>query len=151
DDKIYELFTYVVRELVRNIFDHSGSEYFCYGSQFKPKTKEVEFVISDRGVGLQKTIPFDIEETWYGRDTTENAILKAFTPGITAASNHSYASTNYLNSGFGLAMTKNIILAAGGTMSLGTGDRTITFTHNSEAFKECSIQGTIIRVRVDLE
>src|SRR5699024_1593449 len=42
DDKIYELFTYVVRELVRNIFDHSGSEYFCYGSQFKPKTKEVE-------------------------------------------------------------------------------------------------------------
>src|SRR5699024_7665768 len=151
DEHLKELFTYVIRELIRNIFDHSNSEYFYYGSQFIPKTRNVEFVIADRGLGLKKTIPFDVEEKWYGQDTTESAIRKAFTPGISAESNHSYASQDYLNSGYGLAIIKSLILAAEGTLSLATSDKAITFTEKNQNIEECNIKGTIIRIRVDLD
>lgn len=151
DAHLKELFTYVIRELIRNIFDHSDSEYFYYGSQFIPKTRIVEFVIADRGLGLKKTIPFDVEEKWYGQDTTEIAIRKAFTPGISAESNHSYASQDYLNSGYGLAMIKSLILAAEGTLSLATSDKAVTFIEKEQNTEECNIIGTIIRIRVDLD
>lgn len=58
--------------MIRNIFDHSESEYFYYGSQYVPSQKIVEIVFSDRGVGLKETIQFNIEE-WSGLDTVENA------------------------------------------------------------------------------
>lgn len=151
DDRLSELFSYVIRELIRNIFDHSESEYFYYGSQFIPSTSIVELVIADRGLGLKHTVPFDVEERWLNKDTTEHAIIKAFTPGITAASNHAYASEDYLNSGYGLAMVKRLVLAADGILSLATSDRTITFSEDNQKFKNCEIQGTIIRIRVDLE
>ncbi|WP_062197631.1 ATP-binding protein [Massilibacterium senegalense] len=127
NDKLTSLFSYVVRELIRNIFDHSKSEYFYYGSQYLPNKKIVELVISDRGVGLKNTIPFDTEEKWLDLDTTENAIQKAFTPGVTAASNHSYAPQDYWNSGFGLAMVKSLVSAADGTLSIATSDKAITY------------------------
>jgi|SRR5699024_648035 len=151
DKRLSKLFTYVIRELIRNIFDHSEADYYYYGSQFIPSTSEVELVIADSGVGLKNTIPFNDEEKWFDKDTAENAIEKAFIPGITAESNHGYASANYLNSGFGLAMVKQLVLSAKGTLSLATSDKTITFFNNSKRSDNCNIQGTIIRIRVDLE
>lgn len=131
DKGLADLFTYVIRELIRNIFDHSESEYYFYGSQFLPKSNTVELVISDNGVGLQETIPFDAEEKYYKKNTTENAIKKAFIPGITAASNHSYASPDYMNSGFGLAMVRKLILNAEGILSLATSDKSVTFAEKT--------------------
>lgn len=150
NDKLTSLFSYVVRELIRNIFDHSESEYFYYGSQYLPNKKIVELVISDRGVGLKNTIPFDTEEKWFDLDTTENAIKKAFTPGITAASNHSYAPQDYWNSGFGLAMVKSLVSAADGTLCLATSDKAITY-NQTEEWLDCYVKGTILRLRVDLD
>src|SRR5699024_7893332 len=150
NDKLTSLFSYVVRELIRNIFDHSESEYFYYGSQYLPNKKIVELVISDRGVGLKNTIPFDTEEKWLDLDTTENAIKKAFTPGITAASNHSYAPQDYWNSGFGLAMVKSLVSAADGTLCLATADKAITYNQTEEWY-DCYIKGTVLRLRVDLD
>ncbi|MDT2823275.1 ATP-binding protein [Vagococcus lutrae] len=149
NDNITNLFSYVIRELIRNIFDHSKAEYFYYGSQYLPNRKIVELVISDRGVGLKETIPFDVEEKWLELDTAKNAIQKAFTPGITAASNHSYAPEDYWNSGFGLAMVKSLILAADGSLSLATSDKAITYNQTEEWY-DCYIKGTILRFRVDL-
>lgn len=151
DEKLKELFAYVVRELIRNIFDHSETDYFYYGSQYIPKTKEVELVIADRGVGLKNTIPFDLEEEWLNKNTTEEAIRKAFTAGITAESNHSYASIDYRNSGFGLAMVRNIISEADGILSLATSDKTVTFNNGKQQLSDCNIKGTMLRFRVDLK
>src|SRR5699024_9014493 len=102
--------------------------------------------------GLKNTIPFNDEENWFDKDTAENAIEKAFIPGITAESNHGYASANYLNSCFGLAMVKQLVLSAKGTLSLATSDKTITiFNNNRKRTDNCNIQGIINRIRVDIE
>lgn len=152
DVGMISIFRYVVRELIRNIFDHSKSEYFYYGSQYLPTSSIVEFVISDRGIGLVNTIPFDAEEIWMEKNTTEEAIIRAFTPGITAGSNHSYAHQDYMNSGFGLAIIKSVILKAGGVLSLSTSNTSVTYKNDTtEIVKNCYIEGTLLRIRVDLE
>ncbi len=151
DDKLTDLFTYVVREIIRNIFDHSKTDYFYYGSQYIPANKEVELVIADNGLGIANTIPFDLEERWYNKNTTVDAIEKAFTPGLTAASNHSYAPEDYKNSGFGLAMVKRIVESAEGNLSMATSDKSVTFVNNSTSFKSCNMPGTLIRLRVQLD
>src|SRR5699024_1507750 len=151
DKRIKKLFIYVIRELIRNIFDHSKTNYYYYGSQFIPSTNTVELVIADRGVGLKNTIPFDSEEKWFGQDTAENAIKMAFMPGVTAASNYGYVSDDYLNSGFGLAMVRSLISKADGILSVATSGKSITFANKKYRMMDCNIQGTVIRLRVDLK
>lgn len=137
-------------ELIRNIFDHSQSEYFYYGTQFTPANRKVELVISDRGLGLNKTILFDTEEKMLNQNSTENAIKKAFTPGITAYSNHSYAPEEYKNAGMGLAMVKSIVLKADGVINLATSEKSVTYFDEREVFRDCNITGTLLRIMLDL-
>lgn len=144
------LFLYVVNEIIRNIFDHSKTEYFYYASQYINYTSIVEMVISDRGVGLKETIPFDEEEKWFERDTSNAAIYKAITPGLTAGSNHGSVPQGYENSGYGLAIVKNIITSAKGTLSIASGDSSICFGEDEDQLEPCSIQGTVVRLRLDL-
>ena len=57
--KVKELFIYVVREMIRNIFDHSDTTHYYYALQSYKNSACVEVVIADSGVGLKNTIPFD--------------------------------------------------------------------------------------------
>lgn len=148
---IQDLFIYVVREIVRNIFDHSKTDHFYYASQIYPSHNEVEVVIADVGLGLVNTIPFDIEEKWHGFNTDEEAIRRAITPGITAESNHPYAPEPYKNSGYGLAMVKEILNQSNGIFCIASGEKTIKFINGREFVEPCDIGGTVIRMKVRLD
>ncbi|WP_419393177.1 ATP-binding protein [Cytobacillus praedii] len=150
DEKVVRVFTYTIREVIRNIFDHSEADNFYYASQYIPFHNVVEVVISDNGIGLVNTIPFDIEEKWMDKDTSEEAIRKALTPGLTAGSNHSYAHQDYKNSGYGLPIIKRILKASDGVLSIATGDCSITFNSHHVIVRDCNIKGTNIRMRINL-
>lgn len=151
DEGVRDLFIFVVREMIRNIFDHSQSPHYYYASQAYRANNSVEVVIADVGVGLLATIPFDVEERWFGKDTDEEAIRKALTPGISALSNHSYAPEDYKNSGYGLALVKRIIQRTDGLFSIASGTKSITFTAEEEIINNCDINGTIVRMRLQLD
>lgn len=148
--EVDELFNYVVREMIRNIFDHSNTTHYYYALQSYRYTACVEIVIADAGVGLKSTIPFDIEEVWHGHNTDEEAIIKALTPGLSALSNHSYAPEDYKNSGYGLALVKKIIQNSEGLFSIASGKKSLTATSGEEIFEDCDIKGTVIRLRINL-
>ncbi|MCJ7843626.1 ATP-binding protein [Lederbergia sp. NSJ-179] len=151
NDVVRDLFEFVVREMIRNIFDHSQTTHFYYGSQLYPTTNSVELVIADLGLGLLKTIPFDIEETWFGEPTHEDAIRKAVIPGLSALSNHAYAPEDYKNSGYGLALVKRIVERTNGHFSIASGKKTITYSLSGESVEDCDIKGTLIRMRINLD
>lgn len=150
DEDVKDLFIFVVREMIRNIFDHSQSSHYYYASQSYRTSNFVEVVIADVGVGLLATIPFDVEERWFGKDTDEEAIRKALTPGLSALSNHAYAPEDYKNSGYGLALVKRIIQCTGGLFSIASGTKSITFA-SEEIINNCDVNGTVVRMRLQLD
>lgn len=149
-EEVNELFEFVVREMVRNIFDHSKTNHFYYGSQMYPALGGVEVVIADLGEGLLKTVPFDNEDEWFKELTDEDAIRRAVIPGLTAASNHSYAPEDYKNSGYGLALVQRIIQKTDGIFSIASGEKSLTFSSEGETVDDCNIKGTLIRMRIKL-
>ncbi|MED3054937.1 hypothetical protein CON42_12380 [Bacillus thuringiensis] len=151
NDVVKDLFEFVVREMIRNIFDHSKTKHFYYGSQLYPAANSVEVVIADLGLGLLRTIPFDIEETWFDEPTHEDAIRKAMIPGLSALSNHAYAPEDYKNSGYGLALVKRIVERTNGYFSIASGKKTITYSLSGESVEDCDIKGTLIRMRINLD
>lgn len=151
EEEVIDLFIFVVREMIRNIFDHSQSLYFYYALQSYPLSNHVEVVIADVGVGVLATVPFDLEEKWYNLNTDEEALRKALTPGLSALSNHSYASEDYKNSGYGLALVKRIIQHTKGLFSIASGTKSITFTSDEELISDCDISGTIVRMKIQLD
>jgi hypothetical protein len=150
NEAVRDLFEFVVREMIRNIFDHSQTNHFYYGSQLYPAVNSVEVVIADVGLGLLKTVPFDIEDTWFDEPTHEDAIRKAMIPGLSAFSNHAYAPEDYKNSGYGLALVRRIIEKTDGVFSIASGKKAITYSLSGESVEECDIKGTLIRMRINL-
>lgn len=149
-EEVNNLFVYVVREMVRNIFDHSKTDHFYYGSQMYPALGSVEVVIADLGEGLFETVPFDMEDEWFKELTDEDAIRRAIIPGLTAASNHSYAPDDYKNSGYGLALVQRILQKTEGIFSIASGEKSLTFSSEDETVNDCNIKGTLIRMRIKL-
>lgn len=147
---IKDLFIFVIREMIRNVFDHSESEHYYYMSQLYSGADSVEVVLADLGVGLINTIPFDVEYKWFNELTDEAAIHHAILPGLTAQSNHAYAPEDYKNSGYGLALVKRIIEETGGCFAIATGKTSISFQSTGETVKECDFPGTLIRMRINL-
>lgn len=150
DDNKYRLFQYVIREIIRNVFDHSESETFCYGVQKYPKTNLIEVAISDLGVGLKETVPFDIEDMYLKKTSDRDAIHKAMEPGVSNYSNHTYAPEDYKNSGYGLTLIRKIVEKCDGKLSIATGESSLTFSNKTkEKHDECNVKGTIIRIKID--
>ncbi|MFB1050625.1 hypothetical protein [Paraliobacillus sp. JSM ZJ581] len=48
-------------------------------------------------------------------------------------------------------MVRSIITEAGGTISIATSDKSITFSNGIQDVNDCNIKGTLLRIRVDLE
>lgn len=150
ENSVEDLFVFVVREMIRNIFDHSNASHYYYALQAYEKTNCVEVVIADFGVGLLETVPFNVEERWYGLDTDEEAIRKSLLPGVSALSNHSYAPEYYKNSGYGLALVKRIIQETKGLFSIASGLKSITYSCEEEIVDDCDITGTMVRMNINL-
>ncbi len=93
---------YVVSELVRNVFEHAGSEQGAIVSaQYYKKSNTIRIGIVDSGVGIKKTI-----NNAYPAKTHLEAIQLALTPGITGTTQR-IGGTEY-NAGAGLFFIKSI-------------------------------------------
>jgi len=93
---------YIVSELVRNVLEHSASEYGAIVSaQYHAKTKTIRIGIADTGIGIWTAL----KQSYNPQDCLE-AIQLALTPGITGTTHKEGGSE--LNAGAGLFFTKSI-------------------------------------------
>ena len=150
-EEIKNIIRHSINEIIRNVFHHSEFEKMFIAAQYIPKKNKIEFVISDNGVGLRETVPFDIEEKWNNENTDKNSILKAIQPGVTASSNHMYAAEDYKNSGYGIPLVKEIALITGGIFSIATGSSSLTYRFDKQKPLKCDVQGTLVRTVLNLD
>lgn len=93
---------YIVSELVRNVLEHSQSEYGAVlSAQYYKKSNTIRIGIADTGIGIKKSI-----NRSHNAPTHLDAIKLALTPGITGTTRKEGGTES--NAGAGLFFIKSI-------------------------------------------
>ncbi|MCQ9076160.1 ATP-binding protein [Vibrio harveyi] len=101
------MYNYALREIIRNVFEHSGCEE-CYVFGQRWFDGAVEIVVVDEGVGIGCTL----RET-LGDITDQEALKQAIKPGVSRTSQLSDAENTFDNSGFGLYVLTEVARSFG--------------------------------------
>lgn len=76
---LQEVLTYCIREIFRNVIEHSQADQFGFCAQYLPSQSRVSFSLIDRGVGLKVALE---ENPTLSLQTDEDAIRAAMQPAI---------------------------------------------------------------------
>ncbi|MBU2983718.1 ATP-binding protein [Saccharophagus degradans] len=96
------LFTYSIREIIRNVFEHSRATE-CYICGQRWWNGKVEVAIVDEGIGVAATL-----KEAYEVKNDNLALEMAITPGVSRVSSKSESANLFDNSGFGLYILSEI-------------------------------------------
>ncbi|GAA5048535.1 hypothetical protein GCM10023208_05810 [Erythrobacter westpacificensis] len=141
--EVRETVTYAIREIVRNIIEHSESEDFTVSAQYYPYKGLVEIAIMDRGKGIRRGLS---SNPHLSISSDYEAILKALVLGISGSFYRGMPEekkTEWSNSGFGLFMTIQIC-RMGGRFTIGSAGSLITMTKSQKQHVPFGISGTFI-------
>lgn len=143
--------SYLCREILRNIVEHSYSSRMYYCAQYYPSKNRVSVIIADEGEGIRSSLNEDPNlNILTDREAIKNAIL----PGVSGRA-HKYTRRNsvghiYVNSGFGLFLTRRICETSGNFV-IASGAAGISITANElRHYNNICFDGTIIRLGLDL-
>jgi hypothetical protein len=145
---LVDTLTFSIREIMRNVVEHSDSLIIEYCAQYWPTKNLVEVAILDVGRGIKyglSTNPYlNIKDE---RDALHLALL----PGVSGKMYKGVKRRQYddwQNSGFGLYMTSRIC-RNGGSFFIVSNDRSILLNGSSKEDMECNYHGTALRLRID--
>ncbi len=147
EGSVFDTLTYAVREIVRNVIEHSKSPRFGICAQYWPNRKRVEVAILDRGIGLRASLA---NNPHLDASDDKRAINYALMPAVSGtafkgASNRTKGP--WANSGFGLYMTSRIC-RNGGNFFVASGESGMLLTTKAEGkrYFACNFGGTAIRM-----
>jgi len=121
---LVDALTFSIREIMRNVLEHSKSRSIEYCAQFWPSYNKVEIAILDNGIGLKESLKAN---PYVQVECDSDAIQQALMPAI-SSKNYKGARVDrhdpWHNSGFGLYMI-NRICRLGGSFLICSGDHGI--------------------------
>lgn len=130
--KYRNFYAYLLREIMRNVVEHSFSENFSvyfYKNQFK----EFGFKVVDNGIGIKKSLNSNPE---YNVTDNKSALAFCIMPGITKSwKRDPYRDEVWQNSGFGLYMVSSIINMMGGRFEIASGDTRLIYKNGLREYK----------------
>lgn len=139
--------TYSIREIMRNIVEHSESDYIWFAAQYWPTKNRVEVAILDEGVGIKKTLKTNRR---LKIESQKEALLLSLEPGITRRKKTRFDRDDpYANTGFGLYMTSRIC-KNGGDFAVCSGRKILVLHKRGNYFFNTSFSGTAIRMRLTI-
>ena len=145
-----DLIGYSIFEMLRNIIEHSESEYIWFCAQAWPRINELEIAIVDTGIGIKSSIE---SNKYYHKDLSNvEAIQFALEPGVSKSykkrkrNNLFLDEDPYANSGFGLYVMHNLCRELGEFKIISTGD-SLTYRGETVRTKNCNFDGTAIGMR----
>ena len=147
----FDTLSYLCREILRNIIEHSYSSRMYYCAQFYPQKDIVSVVIADEGEGVRSSLN---ENPDLSISSDREALKQAILPGMSGRS-HKYTSRNsaghiYANSGYGLFMTRRICETSGDFL-IASGDAGVSTTAAGIThYDKVRFDGTILRLSINL-
>lgn len=143
---LVDTLTFSIREIIRNVVEHSNSEIIEYCAQYWPSKKLVEVAILDTGDGIKKGLS---SNPYLTINNERDALHFALLPGISGKMYKGVKKDKYndwQNSGFGLYMTSRIC-RNGGDFFIASNDKSILLDSTGKKDLSCNYKGTALRLR----
>lgn len=135
------VYTYAIREIIRNVFEHSkATECFICGQRWADGS--VEIVVIDEGVGISATL-----RESYQINSDNEALELAVKPGISRVNNKPDSNNIFDNSGFGLYILSEVGKKYG-WYALGSGSSRMIGTNNNCWLEDFSFNGTFFGMSI---
>ena len=148
ESQTWDLFTYVFRELIRNVPEHSGSNSVWICGQ-RWKSDEAEIVVLDEGIGVRPSLERNMSHRPY-ISSDDDALQLALKAGVSQAfrlGGKQKSSDTWANSGFGLYTVSNLVRLLGGSFCLASGSRYVKLDENGKVqFGDTWFNGTAAKV-----
>ena len=148
--QLHFLFTYLIREILRNIPEHAETDNIWICGQHWPSYNLAEIAIMDEGIGIYKSLIKNYAHREYIRDN-KSALEWSLRAGISQATLPSRKQRNddvWANSGFGLYVVNQVCTRLNGVFSLISYDDYIQLSNNDVNHGKTSFHGTAIGLKV---
>ena len=150
--KFEKWLSFVIREIMRNIPEHSKSDTIWYCAQYWPSYDLVELAIMDEGIGIRDSLCENLNHIKLANND-ENAIRLSLKPGISGTTlNRNYMQSEWDNSGYGLYMVSEMCAELDASFILASGNSAIRVKkRNGQVIQESlntQVHGTAIQIRV---
>jgi hypothetical protein len=145
---LVDTLTFSIREIMRNVVEHSDSSIIEYCAQYWPTKNLVEVAILDTGTGIKKGLS---SNPYLMINDEREALNLAMIPGVSGKMYKGVKKRKYddwQNSGFGLYMTSRIC-RNGGDFFVVSNDKGIFLNGKKKEDIECNYHGTALRLRID--
>lgn len=151
ESPLFQTLSYSVRELMRNIVEHSEAPDIELCAQFWPKKSKVEVAILDRGVGIRQTLA---RNPHIDASDDQKALNYALMPAVSGKAFKGSKRRErgpWGNSGFGLYMTNRICRNGGSFFIASGGSGLLNNRTNGKKYFKTSYEGTAVRMVIKTE
>jgi hypothetical protein len=143
---MFDVLSFTIREMFRNVFEHSECDDLYYCAQYWPKPNKVEFAVADFGVGIRRALSRNPNFKFHqDKEALEYSLL----PSVSGRTHEPRRSANWFNSGYGLYMTSRLA-RNGGNFVIASGSSAICLTPKTKANFPTSFRGTVLRVSLNV-
>jgi len=147
---LFDTLTYSIREIIRNVIEHSDSKQFGFCAQYWQSYGTVELAILDRGIGIKEGLS---SNPYLGILDDREALNLCLMPGI---SGKAYKGVRqdphdvWANSGYGLYMTSRLC-REGGSYFIASGNIGLYLSEKKRRYLETPFKGTAIRLTLNID
>ncbi len=147
DTPAYQALAYAMREMIRNVVEHSDSTDLAYAAQYWPGNGQAEIAITDRGRGVASSLSSNPK---IGRVVDDQALDLAVQAGVSSKTWRKQKSRSvWSNSGYGLYMVKGLCIASGGSFSMASGSTARTWTKKQTTSFPSQVTGTTVILKLN--
>ncbi len=150
----FDTIQYAFREIIRNVYEHSGSRVILIAGQYYPANKNAQIIIADSGMGIPNSLRFNPAF----KDLSDpDALNLALMPGVSgnARALATPSANIWQNSGYGLYLTTRLarnsgffrIISSSAVVELSRGTDPQRSKRN---YRIGNFHGTMIRLGLDL-
>ena len=143
--EVFDTLAYSVREIVRNVVEHSEAADYAFAAQWWPASGFAEIAVSDHGMGLARSLRRNPRNQV---DDDAGALDLATRPGVTSRGRPRRSDGAWSNSGYGLYMTRGLCSAVG-TFTLMSGEAALVANASGWKVLDCNVDGVTVVMRLD--
>jgi hypothetical protein len=141
---LFETLSYSIREIIRNVVEHSEAAEFLICAQCWSATGAAEIAIADAGIGIADGLR---SHGKYAPKDDAEALSLATQPGVSGTIISRHSDDAWANSGYGLYMAKGLADGPQG-FALVSGSAALSYGDNNEEITESGIKGTCVVLRL---